>query len=191
MQEFIKEIIYYDKTSFIIINRLLQTPILDFLTILFRNPGFWIPLYGFIITKIFILRGLNNGFWLIVGLLLTFLITDQISASIIKPFVMRLRPCNDPEIIPYMISRIKCGSGFSFVSSHAANHFGLSLYLGKTIFKEKWQIRLLLFWAFIVSFSQVYVGAHFPLDVIFGGIIGLLIGILISSIINKYKPFLA
>ncbi len=184
MQEIINRILFLDKWLFLQINRGFENSLFDFIAVYFRNPGFWIPVYGFIITQIILNSG-KKGLSLLGVLLLTFLLTDQVSSSVIKPLFHRLRPCNDSEMLPYLVSRIKCGSGYSFVSSHAANHFGISIFLGNTFYKTTIFKYLLLFWAFAVSFSQVYVGVHFPLDIFFGGTLGILIAFFTSKLYNK------
>ncbi|MDQ3072456.1 MAG: phosphatase PAP2 family protein, partial [Bacteroidota bacterium] len=105
-------------------------------------------------------------------------ISDQVSSSLIKPNIGRLRPCADILAGEGINLLVKCGSGKSFPSTHAANHFTIAVFLitclGKNI---KWFGPFLLFWATLVSFAQVYVGLHFPLDVIAGCILGVTIGI--------------
>jgi membrane-associated phospholipid phosphatase len=96
---------------------------------------------------------------------------------VIKPLVHRLRPCNDPELSSQVHLLVGCGSGYSFVSSHAANHFGFALFI-IILFKDRfsWITVPALLWAFLVSFAQVYVGLHYPADVTLGALIGILIG---------------
>ena len=90
----------------------------------------------------------------------------------------RVRPCNDPE----MASQLQmlagyCGGNGSFTSSHAANHFGMAVFLFLTArhILGKWSL-LFFAWAFIVCYAQVYVGVHFPLDVIGGALLGSILG---------------
>ena len=82
---------------------------------------------------------------------------------------------------------IPCSGAYSFVSSHAANHFGMSIFIFGTLRnllnRNLW---LVFVWAFLVSISQIYVGAHFPGDVLGGSILGLLIGYTTMKFYNKY-----
>jgi undecaprenyl-diphosphatase len=81
-----------------------------------------------------------------------------------------------------------CSGGFSFTSSHAANHFGLAMFIFMTIqplFKKyTW---LFFIWAAVIAYAQVYVGVHYPLDIFVGALIGLFIGWFIGSVFNKWK----
>jgi membrane-associated phospholipid phosphatase len=115
---------------------------------------------------------------------LTFLLTDQVSSHLIKPFFHRLRPCNDHLVNARLIIE-QCGSGFSFVSAHAANSFGMATFLSFIWLDKRSCVVLLLIWASLISFSQVYVGIHYPGDVIAGGILGVIIGTTTSILYRR------
>ena len=85
----------------------------------------------------------------------------------------RLRPCNDTAINSIVKTRISCGTGYSMPSSHAANHFAISVYL-ILIFYKRWKyiIPLTLLWAASIGFAQIYVGVHYPLDILAGAVLG-------------------
>jgi undecaprenyl-diphosphatase len=150
--------------------------LLDFICPWLREKLFWVPLY-LLLGWYFFTKYKANALWLLAFALLTVLLADQVSSTLIKPIFHRLRPCNNPSLALTMRLVVQsCGSGYSFVSSHAANHFGLAAFL-IVLFPQKTSMALLLlFWAFAVSFSQVYVGVHFPADVVAGGLLGLTIG---------------
>jgi len=105
----------------------------------------------------------------------TFLLTDQLSAHFVKAIVHRVRPCNNFETGARLIIE-HCGSGFSFVSSHATNSFGIAAFISMLSTRRPITILVLLAWASLISFSQVYVGVHYPADVAGGAILGLVIG---------------
>jgi len=177
-----------DQNLFIAINNGLSNPFFDWLMPLLRNRYFWSPLYLFLV--VFLLQNYKRqGFIILVFFLLTFAITDYFSASIIKPAVERLRPCNDPAFKAGVKSLISCGSGFSFPSSHASNHFALGMFL-ITIFytRWKWILPLALLWAISISFAQVYVGVHYPIDVTAGGILGCMIGYVTGTVFLSIYP---
>jgi len=85
---------------------------------------------------------------------------------------------------------VHCGSGYSFTSSHATNHFALAVFIFLTLGKLGWYFRWpFILWATIIAYSQVYVGVHFPLDIISGAILGTLIGFILAILFNRYVGF--
>lgn len=157
-----------------------------------RERDFWIPLYVFLVF--YFVRLLKKWSWVaLLTAAITVVITDQLSSSLLKPWIGRLRPCNDPLLAEQVQLIVNCGSGFSFVSSHAANHFGIACFLIVMLqHRLKWILPVALFWAALVSFAQVYVGVHYPLDVICGGLLGVVIGIfagkICKGILIKHNP---
>ncbi|MHB1179963.1 MAG: phosphatase PAP2 family protein [Daejeonella sp.] len=179
----------FDQSLFFAINQGLSNPFFDWLMPHLRNRYFWIPLYLFI-TVFFVRNYGKQGWLLLVFMGLTFGLSDYSASSVIKPAFERLRPCNDPELKAGINSLIDCGSGFSFPSSHAANHFALAVFL-IIMFYEKWKpiVYLGLLWAFSISFAQVYVGVHYPGDVTSGAILGGMIGYVTSTILLQLNIF--
>ncbi len=99
--------------------------------------------------------------------LVLILFTDQLTSSVLKPVVARLRPCSNAYGVRevHMPMLVECGSGFSMPSSHAANHFAIAVFVGLLFYRNsRFLIVALLLWAALVSVAQVYVGVHFPLD---------------------------
>jgi len=135
------------------------------------------PLYLFLL--IFILTNFpKNGWKYVLVIFLTVFLADQLSASLIKPLVDRCRPCKLEPFNENVRLLVNCGSGRSFVSSHATNHFALATCWSFLLARYfRWIIPLTFFWAFAISYSQVYVGVHFPLDIFCGGILGIFIGL--------------
>ena|SRR2546428_6532534 len=178
----IDQLLNLDRKLFIFINSDLSNSFFDWIMPWLRNPLFWAPLYVFMII-FFIKEYKIKGLYLIGFLLLTFAIADYTSASIIKPIFQRLRPCNDVSMAGQINLLVNCGKGFSFVSSHATNHFAIALFLIGTFGNRwRWVIVASLIWAAAISFAQVYVGVHYPIDVFCGGLLGALIGALVSSL---------
>ncbi|HEX8278944.1 MAG TPA: phosphatase PAP2 family protein [Segetibacter sp.] len=165
-----------DRALFYLINKKLSFGPLNETMLLLREAFTWIPVYLFFL--IFFYANCRKYFFAIVLLtVLTFALTDFISASLLKPLIGRLRPCQDPAI-KFEINNIAgCGGIFSMPSSHASNHFGLSTFwflvirntLGKRWFG-------LWFWAFIIGYAQVYVGVHYPGDIFIGALFGIAVG---------------
>jgi membrane-associated phospholipid phosphatase len=166
------------------INQKFTNSIFDVIFPVLRNPFTWIPLYLFLAIFIPYKFG-KKGFLWCLFFVMSFGIGDYTSASIIKPFVKRLRPCNDANLEAFSRIIVDCGSGFSFPSSHATNHFALAVFSCITL-GEKWSwIRIpFMLWAFFISYAQVYVGVHFPLDITIGALLGTLIGFFVGKIFN-------
>ncbi|SDM10154.1 undecaprenyl-diphosphatase [Daejeonella rubra] len=185
----LEQLIQFDQNLFFAINHGLNNPFFDWLMPALRNRFFWTPLYLFII--VFFIRNYGKQGWIMILFLgLTFGFTDFFSSSIVKPSVQRLRPCNDPDIKADVKNIIACGSGYSFPSSHATNHFGLAAFL-IVMFYPKWKmiLPLGLFWAASISFAQIYVGVHYPVDILAGAILGGMIGYIMGTILLTSKTF--
>jgi undecaprenyl-diphosphatase len=121
-------------------------------------------------------RGRKLGILLVVSVLLT----DQISASVLKPWVDRIRPCFALEDVALLIPQSRSPS---FPSSHAANSFGVAVLVGLALGRWGWTALLL---ALAISFSRVYVGVHYPLDVTAGALLGAGIGCLIMGSLGSW-----
>lgn len=171
-------LLHIDRQVFFQINHCMSNMVFDWMMPLMRNKYFWIPLYV-LIAGLIIRKHRYQAIYVLGFALLSLLLADQISAHIIKPWVQRLRPCNDPDISALVHLRVACGSGFSFVSSHATNHFALAAYFISVFARPSNRFYITLFfliWAGLISFAQVYVGVHFPFDVLTGAALGLIIG---------------
>jgi membrane-associated phospholipid phosphatase len=177
-----------DRQLFYFINHDLSNAFFDVLMPVLRNRLVWIPLY--VLIFIFCLwRYKKRGFIIIVLLALTFGVADFGSATIIKSTYKRVRPCNDPAMAATIISRVPCGTGYSFPSTHASDHFAIAVFLSVAFYKRyKWVLPTLLIWAASISFAQVYVGVHYPVDVTTGAIYGTLVGLLFGWILWKTDP---
>lgn len=183
----LESILQFDVDLFLKIHRGLSNSFFDWLMPLLRNRFFWAPLYLFII--VFCIKEYQKkGFYIIGMILLTFAIGDMVSSRIIKPLVARVRPCNEISLTSEIIHRVPCGSGQSFPSAHATNHFGIAIFL-IMIFYDRWKpiLPIGLAWAFIISFAQIYVGVHYPIDTLAGALLGTMVGLLTARL---YKTLL-
>jgi len=134
----------------------------------------WAPLY--LVILIYLGKKYKRKFRIIIlFVILAVALTDQ-TALIIKYSFDRLRPCHEPSLqgLVHMVKG-ECGGKFGFVSSHAANSFNVAL-LSLMFIKKRWYSVSIIFWAAIVSYSRIYLGVHYPGDVLFGAILGALIG---------------
>lgn len=176
-----------DAQIFIFLNSSLANPVFDVLMPLLREKLIWIPLYIFIIAFTFQNFKAAAGMLFILFLIFSVSFSDFVSSSIIKENVERVRPCKNLQLESKMILRVRCGSGYSFTSSHATNHFCIALFLiytlGRLIKSIRWP---LIIWASLISFAQIYVGVHYPLDVICGALLGIAIGMVLALVYNRF-----
>jgi len=166
-------IIDIDKQIFSLINKDLVNGFFDQVLYFWRNKYTWIPLYIFIISYL-LLNFKKRAYWLVFFLVMTFGLTDFVSSRVVKPLIERPRPCHDENSALGTRLLVTCGSGYSFTSSHAANHFGIAFFLIFAFRKMNKYVPVLLgLWAFLVGYAQIYVGVHFPLDIICGALLGI------------------
>lgn len=172
-----------DQRLFLILNHKLANPFFDAVFPFLRDSFFWAPLYLFILSFIIGNYG-KKGLWWAVFFIATVSIADLAGTYVFKEAVRRLRPCNDPALADQVRLVIKkCAGGYSFLSNHAANHFGLATFMVlsfKPVFKH-W-VYFAYLWAALISFAQVYVGVHYPLDILGGAALGTLAGYLTASV---------
>ncbi len=134
----------------------------------------WIPLYAALILWI-VVYFKKDSIWIITGAILMVVFTDQFTSSFMKPYFGRLRPCHDPDLAPLVHLAKSCGGLFGFASGHAANSFGIAMYIWLAFrYRFRWS-SLLFLWATIVALSRVMIGVHYPFDIIAGAATGVLI----------------
>lgn len=176
----------WDKWLFIRLNSQWTNPFFDAVFPYIRNSLFWVPLYLFIFAFILLNYG-KKGLWWCLLFLCTVAITDMTGTRVFKEGFERLRPCRDPEFMFHVRLLLKdCSGSYSFVSNHAANHFGLATFALLTfrgVFR-RWMF-LAYAWALLIAYAQVYVGVHYPLDVLAGALLGTVAGVLTAWIFHK------
>ncbi|MBE0642261.1 MAG: phosphatase PAP2 family protein [Bacteroidales bacterium] len=164
-----------------------HTPWLDQLMLFVSGRAEWIPLYLILLYLLY--RKFGWRMWLsLVFIALLVTLTDQLSVKAFKDVFLRLRPCHEPALDGLVrILNGKCGGEYGFVSSHAANTFGLATFLS-LIFRKPWITAGLFCWAALVSYSRVYLGVHYPLDVMVGALLGTGLGAAVFVLFQKlYK----
>lgn len=176
----------WDTFLFLKINTVWTNSFLDSVYPWWREANTWIPVYLFLIL-FSLLNFKQKAIPWILFVVITLVLTDQISSTLIKNWVARPRPCRDPFIMGQVrLLLSNCSGGYSFTSSHATNHFGFAMFIFLTLkpVLKKWGW-LFFVWAATISYGQVYVGVHYPLDVICGGVLGCGIGYITASVYNQ------
>ncbi|MBN2637307.1 MAG: phosphatase PAP2 family protein [Prolixibacteraceae bacterium] len=170
--EFFQKILELDKDLFLYLNGF-YSDYWDTIMLMVTRKETWYPLYLIIIF--FAIRNYRNKSLLVLFFLaLTILASDQISV-LFKETIQRLRPVHEPEIQSMVHNVLRKGGLYGFVSSHAANTFAIFVFTAH-VFKNRGFSVLMLFWAVLVSYSRIYSGVHYPLDIIGGALIGWGIG---------------
>ncbi len=162
----------------------LHPDVVDAIAPWWRDKSTWLVCYAILVAWMLwryrwssllhaVLAGLSVG------------LADYCSAGVIKPLIARLRPCRTVGLVEHLDVLVNCGSGFSFPSAHAANHFALATFLAVTVFVPYpiWRIAVVS-WAASIALAQVYVGVHYPSDVLAGAVLGTLIGLVGARISN-------
>ena len=168
------EIIQFDHRLFHLINAEWRHALLDTILPMIRSKYVWYPVYVGIIVWALTHYKNKLGYLYVLSLLSCVAVTDLLSSSVLKPMVQRIRPCNELFTGYDVMLHVSCGYGYSFPSSHAANHFALSI-LCLLLFKANKSVStILILWATAICYAQIYVGVHYPLDVLGGAILGLL-----------------
>lgn len=156
---------------------------MDTVMLKFSDTWTWSLLLLVVVFVVLRNRPLKETLLIILGIALCVLVADQISSSLIKPWVARFRPTHDPDLM-FEIRHIAGRAGqYGFVSSHAANTFAVATFMS-LVFRHRLTTLCLFAWAFVVGYSRIYLGVHFPLDVFCGGMLGIVVGYLVYILLR-------
>ena len=174
----IEQIINIDKSILLYLNEM-HAPFFDVIMWWISQSITWVPLYAFLLFLIIKNFGYQKGMIAILFLILTVVVSDKISVKLFKEVFERLRPSHDEGLkgLVHILNDYR-GGLYGFVSSHAANSFGIAVFsilLFKHIYPSL--IYIMLIWAFLVSYSRIYLGVHYPLDIFCGGILGSMVAL--------------
>ncbi len=153
------------------------------------DKEFWFPFYIAIIALLF-WKMKWRAVPVLVAVAMVIVLCDQTTSGFMKPFFERLRPCHDPEVAPLVHLVTKCGGQYSFASSHASNTFGFATLFWLLFRHDLPKITWILAWSGIVSYSRIYVGVHYPLDIVVGAMVGLGYGWLVYFTYGKVVPLI-
>ncbi len=178
----LQKLIGFDVHLFLFLNGI-RNPFFDFIFWWASKPLVWIPVYIILLyLAIKVFRWQTIFIVLFTVILVT--LTDQISVHLFKDLFMRLRPCHNP-VIQLQVHTINgyCGGNYGFVSSHAANYFGIAAFLSVLFYKKiRFFIPLVFIWVAMISYSRLYLGVHYPADIFCGAMLGTLIGLLLGLV---------
>jgi membrane-associated phospholipid phosphatase len=180
----LQKCIQADHWLFSKINQTWANPATDLIFPFLREMEFWIPLYLFLLVFVLLNFRVKGLRWVLM-FILTVAIGDQVSSNLVKSFIFRLRPCRNPGLADNIRILVNyCPSSSSFTSSHACNHFAMAWFIFLTLGHTSRWWGLVFVWASLVAYAQVYVGVHFPIDVMAGALLGSLIGIITSRLLR-------
>lgn len=168
----IQTISEWDKSAFLYLNGF-HSDLMDYVMTLFTLTPTWILFYG--VTLYIIIRKYGRkSIPVIISIVLVILLSDQIS-GLLKHSIMRLRPSNDPAVSPYAHVFFTKGGLYGFVSAHAANAFSFATFTA-FLFRSRGYTIFIFPWACLIAYTRIYLGVHFPGDILGGMILGILIG---------------
>jgi undecaprenyl-diphosphatase len=171
-----------DTQLFLFLNSL-GTPFWDPIMIFFSGKLTWLPLYLAIVFYMYRRFGWRLV-WPLLGAALVVTLADQSSVHLFKDVFERLRPCHESALQDLVrLPTGRCAGGqFGFVSSHATNTFGVAVFLAN-LFRRRWFTVAIILWAAGVSYSRIYLGVHYPGDVLGGAMLGSVCGYAVWNLI--------
>lgn len=185
-----EELLELDKRLLLFLNGW-NSPFFDSVMLTLTETFVWTPLYAILIFLVIKIYG-KSSIWILLGATLTIVLCDQITTGFMKPFFARLRPSHEPALdgLIHLVNNYR-GGLYGFASSHAANTFGVAIFVWLSLKKCYRWISVVFVWALVMTYTRIYLGVHYPSDIAIGALIGLLVGCfafrLSSFLLNKYK----
>jgi len=169
-----------DKILFILINIELANPVTDLIMPIITSDMNLRVTYA-VVMSLLLWKGSPRVRWMVLFSVITMLIADQTSSNFLKDLFQRPRPC---QIMSDLRLLVDCGSGYAMPSSHAANSFAQAAFFGTLAPKSRWYLIII---AFLISISRVFVGVHYPGDVLAGTILGVFMGLLAALMFIPFE----
>ncbi|HCW09128.1 MAG TPA: phosphatase PAP2 family protein [Cytophagales bacterium] len=168
------ELIELDKKIFLFLNGL-HTPLLDPVMYFLTDTFVWVPLYAFLIYLIF-KKNKISGWYFLLGAAITIVLANGIT-DLMKPFFARFRPSHEPSL-QGLIHHVNgyLGGKYGFASGHAANTFGSAFFVWLTLKSFYPKIGWIFLWASLMTYTRIYLGVHYPGDILVGALVGLVCG---------------
>lgn len=171
---------HIDRALFLFINARLANPVTDVTMPIVTSDHFLRALYVFALILI-LWRGAARLRWTVLVSVFVLILTDQTASHLLKPWIGRMRPCHVLDGINLLVG---CGGGKAMPSSHAANAFGQAVLFGWLYRPVRWW---LVGFAVVVALSRVFVGVHYPGDILVGAFVGSVIGAAGAIVVERFK----
>jgi undecaprenyl-diphosphatase len=183
----LEQLVHIDQEIFLFLNGL-HNSFFDFIMYWVSQTVIWIPLWLYFIYMI--VKKFEKKSWIIIlALFIAVGLSDFLSVHLFKNVFERLRPCHNPQISSMVhIVKDHCGGKYGFVSSHSANMFSIATFMF-LLFKNEFpkSIYLVFVWAGIIAYSRVYLGVHYPGDILGGAILGSAVSVIYWWLIKKFS----
>jgi undecaprenyl-diphosphatase len=170
-----EELLELDKRLLLFLNGW-NSPFFDSVMLTLTETFVWTPLYAILIYLVIKTYG-KSSIWILLGVALTILLCDRITSGFMKPFFARLRPSHEPglEGLLHLVNDYR-GGLYGFASSHAADTFGVAMFVWLSLKKYYRWIWVVFVWAALMTYTRIYLGVHYPSDILFGALIGMTLG---------------
>ena len=172
-----------DLSVFYLFNHTISTPFLDKFFSIITNVNNWYITYVILLGISFV-KGGTKGKLAVLGVILLIVLTDQTGYRVLKEFFARARPCNE---LTDVLTPLGCTGSFSFPSNHALNNFAVAMFFYRLFPNLKW---VLFITASLIAISRVYLGLHYPSDILGGAVIGLAFGYIFASGVLYLEKYL-
>ena len=184
----LKAVVQFDRDLLLAINRA-HSPALDAVMVFASNRNVWVPAY--VVLVVWLIYQFRRRAVLLLPLVVVAIsLADSITSRLFKPYFGRPRPCHDATIFAQLRLPDGCGGQFGFLSSHAANSVALAVFMAVMLPAGRFKVlkTVIFLWAVLLSYSRLYLGAHYPTDVLGGAAVGALLGWAAATAYVHFAP---